>query len=43
MNGYRFMDTKEGIFEFQNYDIVTKSFIRADEIPGSRLGTASWK
>lgn len=37
------MDTANGIFEFQNYDIITKSFIYVDEVQAHHLYSSSWK
>lgn len=33
----------KGIAEFQNYDIVSKSFIKVEEVDVRRLLTNEWK
>lgn len=43
MNGFTFQDSQKGITEFQNYDIVTRSFIKAEEVNLKRLSTSDWK
>ena len=44
MNGFNYQDSsKGGITEFQNYDIVSKSFIRSEEVKLKRLSYSDWK
>lgn len=42
-NGFLLQDNGKGVTEFQNKDMIHKSFIRCEELPITRMTTSDWK